>query len=409
MDIINKVTDAFWSTHIWLPPNTTWADIAPGSRPDVVHANYRDLIWPIPLAAVVMLVRYTLERFWISPIGKSLGIRSSRPKKAANVPTLELAYAKSSHLDHKWLAPLSKQADMSERQIERWWRLRRAQDKPSTLVKFCENTWRCLYYLYSFIFGVIVLWDKPWFWDVKSCWYGYPHQSVSDDVWWYYMISMSFYWSLTATQFFDVKRKDFWQMFIHHMVTLLLMSLSWVCNLHRVGSLVLVVHDCADIFLEAAKLTKYANYQKVCDAIFAIFTVVWIVTRLGFYPRIIYSASVEAPRILPMFPAYYIFNSLLLMLLVLHVIWTYMILKIVVDSLQKGLMSGDIRSSDSEDLTDSSGNVRVANGSMRTKTKSGNPAPAAATAAGGANQRKRGNNSSANNHTTDAATTTAAN
>lgn len=40
-----------------------------------------------------------------------------------------------------------------------------------------------------------------------------------------------------------------------------------------------------------------------------------------------------------MFPAYYIFNSLLLMLLVLHVIWTYMILKIVVDSLQKGLVS----------------------------------------------------------------------
>lgn len=74
------------------------------------------------------------------------------------------------------LVPLSKQTDMSEREIERWWRLRRAQDKPSTLVKFCENTWRCIYYLYSFIFGVIVLWDKPWFWDVKSCWYGYPHQ-----------------------------------------------------------------------------------------------------------------------------------------------------------------------------------------------------------------------------------------
>lgn len=71
---------------------------------------------------------------------------------------------------------LTKQADMTERQIERWWRLRRAQDKPSTLVKFSENTWRCIYYTYSFIFGVIVLWDKPWFWDVKSCWHGYPHQ-----------------------------------------------------------------------------------------------------------------------------------------------------------------------------------------------------------------------------------------
>lgn len=65
---------------------------------------------------------------------------------------------------------------MTERQIERWWRYRRAQDKPSTLVKFCENSWRCMYYTYSFTYGVTVLWDKPWFWDVKSCWHGYPHQ-----------------------------------------------------------------------------------------------------------------------------------------------------------------------------------------------------------------------------------------
>lgn len=153
------------------------------------------------------------------------------------------------------------------------------------------------------------------------------------------MFSMSFYWSLIVSQFFDIKRKDFWQMFVHHIVTLLLMALSWVCNLHRVGSLVLVIHDCADIFLEAAKITKYANYQKLCDAIFAIFTVIWIVTRLGFYPRIIYSSSIEAPRILPMFPAYYIFNSLLIMLLCLHFVWTYMILKIVHSSLKVGKVS----------------------------------------------------------------------
>ena len=76
---------------------------------------------------------------------------------------------------------------------------------------------------------------------------------------------MAFYWSLTVTQFFDVKRKDFWQMFIHHMVTLLLMSLSWICNLHRVGSLVLVVHDCADIFLEVSNffLTLHKGFGSI--------------------------------------------------------------------------------------------------------------------------------------------------
>lgn len=112
----------------------------------------------------------------------------------------------------------------------------------------------------------------------------YPYQSVSNDVWWHYMISLAFYWSLCVSQFFDVKRKDFWQMFIHHIATIVLMSLSWVCNLPRIGTLVLVTHDCADIFLEAAKMAKYSGYQKVCDVIFAIFTVLWIVTRLGIFP-----------------------------------------------------------------------------------------------------------------------------
>lgn len=55
-------------------------------------------------------------------------------------------------------------------------------------------------------------------------------------------------------------------------------------------------------------------------------------------------------------------------------------------------MSGDIRSSDSEDLTDSSENVRVANGtSSRSKTKPATPVAA------GVTQRKGGSNSSSNN------------
>lgn len=62
MNILRDISDTFWSKHIWLPPNTTWADIAPGSRPDVQHADYRDLIYPIPLAAVMLIIRYILEK-----------------------------------------------------------------------------------------------------------------------------------------------------------------------------------------------------------------------------------------------------------------------------------------------------------------------------------------------------------
>jgi Protein transporter of the TRAM (translocating chain-associating membrane) superfamily, longevity assurance factor len=68
------------------------------------------------------------------------------------------------------------------------------------------------------------------------------------------MISLSFYYSLAVSQFFDVKRKDFWQMFLHHICTICLLSFSWICNLTRIGTLVLLVHDCADIFLEVSIL-----------------------------------------------------------------------------------------------------------------------------------------------------------
>ena len=84
-------------------------------------------------------------------------------------------------------------------------------------------------------------------------------------------------------------------------------------------------------------MCKYTNYQKLCDLLFACFALTWVVTRLGVYPTwILYSTTIEAPQIVEMFPAYYIFNGLLSILLVLHVIWTYFILKIIYKAMYSG-------------------------------------------------------------------------
>lgn len=52
-----------------------------------------------------------------------------------------------------------------------------------------------------------------------------------------------------------------------------------------------------------------------------------------------FSTSVTAPQIVPMFPAYYIFNSLLILLFVLHVIWTWMIVKVAYKSFTAGVVN----------------------------------------------------------------------
>ena len=88
-------------------------------------------------------------------------------------------------------------------------------------------------------------------------------QTISVEVWWYYMFHLSVYISHTYSQLVHSRRNDFLEMFIHHVVTILLMALSWTSNSVRIGTLVLVVHDCADIFMEAARYKIIQNFKNL--------------------------------------------------------------------------------------------------------------------------------------------------
>ena len=47
--------------------------------------------------------------------------------------------------------------DWSPRQIERWWRRRRLQGKPSEMQRFRETTWRFMFYFLAFWLGLYVV------------------------------------------------------------------------------------------------------------------------------------------------------------------------------------------------------------------------------------------------------------
>ena len=86
-------------------------------------------------------------------------------------------------------------------------------------------------------------------------------------------------------------------MFIHHIMTILLISISWTTNFFRVGTLVLWVHDQADVWIDAAKMFKYVGKDAIADPLFYTFGAMWVITRLGVYPTwILYSFSAEAPN-----------------------------------------------------------------------------------------------------------------
>ncbi|CAJ0957627.1 unnamed protein product, partial [Mesorhabditis belari] len=213
------------------------------------------------------------------------------------------------------------------------------------------------FYTFSWIYGLIILWEKPWLWNVKESWIGYPFHTVDRSVWWYYMIETSFYYSLLLSAFFDVKRSDFWELIIHHFVTIGLLSVSWTINFIRIGTLVLISHDVADILLEAGKLFRYSNCHKtLTDVFFTLFMLSWILTRLIYYPFVVIrSAIFEAANCIH--PDYKVYDTyqtpyvpriliiLLAVLLILHIFWTITIAKIVIRTITGGEVK-DIRSDD---------------------------------------------------------------
>ncbi|XP_075612861.1 ceramide synthase 6 isoform X3 [Balearica regulorum gibbericeps] len=278
----------FWNERFWLPHNVTWADLQ--STEEAAFPQAEDLYLAFPLAFCIFMIRLLFERFIAKPCALGLKVQANGPQKAQPNAILEKVFtAITKHPDEKRLEGLSKQLDWDVRSIQRWFRQRRNQEKPSTLTKFCESMWRFTFYLYIFTYGVRFL------------------------------------------------KKDFGIMFTHHIVTVTLITFSYVTNLTRVGTLTLCLHDAADVVLEAAKMANYCKCQKLSDLLFLTFAIVFIVSRLGIYPLWILNTTLfELYEALGNFPALWVFNVLLVILQVLHWFWSYLIIKAAYKAISKG-------------------------------------------------------------------------
>lgn len=75
-----------------------------------------------------------------------------------------------------------------------------------------------------------------------------------------YVIQMAI-WIATAIShvYFDEKHKDYYVMYMHHIVTIFLVCFSWGINV-KFGFLVLFVHDVSDIGIDLLKLCFYCDY-----------------------------------------------------------------------------------------------------------------------------------------------------
>nr|XP_020468745.1 ceramide synthase 2-like isoform X2 [Monopterus albus] len=340
-----------WQDEYWLPPGVHWQDLKMkegGGR----FPLPRDLIYTLPIAFAFIALRYVFERVIAAPLSRHLGVKDQVRIRAASIPRLETFYKQNSRQpSQSEVVSLGMQCGLSQRKIQTWFRHRRNQDRPNNTKKFCEACWRFVVYLVAFTAGLGTLINTPWLWDHRECWRGYPRQPVAEAHYWYYILEMGFYLSLLLCVSVDVKRKDFKEQVIHHITTIFLIGFSYCANYVRIGTLVLLVHDSSDFFLESAKMFHYAGWARMCDTLFIIFSLVFLVTRLVVFPsRVIHTTLILAREFFPTFFGYYFFNALLLVLQALHIFWAYLILRMIYKFMFLGKVERDERSDEESEV-----------------------------------------------------------
>ncbi|KAL1807069.1 hypothetical protein DCAR_0832934 [Daucus carota subsp. sativus] len=236
-------------------------------------------------------------------------------------------------------------------------------DRKKKIRKFKESAWKCLYFLSAEIFALSVTYNEPWFTDTSKFWSGpgnqvWPEQKTKLKLKGLYMYTGGFYtYSIFALIFWETRRADFGVSMGHHLATAILIISSYILRFIRVGSVILALHDASDVFLEVGKMSKYGGAEGLASFSFILFVLSWILLRLIYYPFwVLRSTSYELLKVLDKekyrVAYYYIFNTLLFSLLVLHVYWWVLMYRMLVKQIQaRGQLSEDVRS-DSEDETE---------------------------------------------------------
>jgi ceramide synthetase len=92
--------------------------------------------------------------------------------------------------------------------------------------------------------------------------------------------------SIYATLYMDTVKKDFAVMLIHHVLTIVLMLMSYSFGFFKIGVCVIFVHDATDILLEYTKCHAYlknrnGRYYAINELLsnigFVVFAISWYV------------------------------------------------------------------------------------------------------------------------------------
>ena len=121
--MLSSLSTWFWNDDIWLPPGITWSSM---KKPQSVNsitihpeqfAQFRDLWYPLPMALVMILARWMVERGVFRYIGIRLGLKDHKRPYPTKNQILEKAFRRNWSLCPEDLHSISQESGLSIIQV----------------------------------------------------------------------------------------------------------------------------------------------------------------------------------------------------------------------------------------------------------------------------------------------------
>ncbi|KAK2877181.1 hypothetical protein FQN49_001376 [Arthroderma sp. PD_2] len=208
-------------------------------------------------------------------------------------------------------------------------------------LRFMEQMYTAIYFGIIGPAGLYVMSQTPvWYFNTRGMYEFSPHKTHEAAFKFYYLFQAA-YWAQQAVVMLlgmEKRRKDFRELVTHHIVTLVLIALSYRFHFTYVGIAVYITHDISDFFLASSKSLNYIDSPLV--GLFVSATIgMWIYLRNYINLRIIFSLFNEFDKIGPtelnweegQFKCLYsklIFLVLLVALQSLNLFWLFLLLRI---------------------------------------------------------------------------------
>ncbi|KAK3996248.1 putative sphingosine N-acyltransferase [Cladorrhinum sp. PSN332] len=170
--------------------------------------------------------------------------------------------------------------------------------KRKDVTRFSEQAWLLIYYTVFWPLGMYLYSNSPSYLDLHELWTTWPNRELPGLLKGYILAQFAFWLQQLIVIHIEDRRKDHWQMFSHHIVTSTLIYAAYRQGFVRVGTLILVLMDVVDIFLPVAKCLKYMGFTKLCDVVFALFMLSWVVARHVLYMLVCWSIWAHTPEVM---------------------------------------------------------------------------------------------------------------